>query len=158
MIENLRHHINHFLTTHNQRISVFERNYQFKPHSVRNIMTGKSKNPNLDLIHRLSCVLGIPIDYMLKTTPENQHTKPRLWYEIFLNVLPLVAQAQTVPEDFDIFEGCTQIYRYCLKANNGRYDATYARWWVTETLQGRKPEPTHFPDPPSHHANTRGDA
>lgn len=149
MIENLVSHIESYLKQHNLHILAFENKFEFKSHSIRNLITGKSKNPNLTLLVRLSEVLETPIDLLLRTridldegasSGQENHSNQSLqlfyccFWTIFLELQKNDEAYKGQPSTYKTLSAsklsrlCNEIILYCEEAKDGDFDKTYALW------------------------------
>lgn len=133
MINNLRNHIANFIEKNELNIKTFEQNHGFNSHSIRNILTGKSKNPGIEVLGKLANVLEVPIDSLLRPVPPESDSTSltnqllHLAYHVFMHVFNEIENYET-KDEIEVFSICADIYNYCKEANKGKFDETYANW------------------------------
>lgn len=122
-----------------------ERAAGLKPHSVQNILRGKSKKPNAEILQAISNVLGCTVKDLLEnqeifqktelSEPKKEILKSKyecsdLLMETAKIVNDLLKQKVNTLTIEQVFSCIEKIYIHSLKKDPTRVDKAFAEWWI----------------------------
>lgn len=130
MHELLKRRILEFLKQEKLSIPALEKKACLKTNVLRNIIYDSSKNPSLETLLKVSDVLGVSVDYLLR--PESLEVKDQqdiiLAKSVFNYVMNWLLTKKCDIKIETIFQICLETYKYSKETNNNVVDTKFANW------------------------------
>jgi transcriptional regulator with XRE-family HTH domain len=131
-------------------IGNLEKKSGLKKNAIRNIIEGRSKNPNIDTLTSIASTMGCSIDSLINATDnrnilQDQYdaNSPHLWdYQLFeqttYTVKNLLDEKKSNMHFENILELIKEIYLFSLEKENENgnkdVDVRFAKWLVNKNL------------------------
>lgn len=136
--------ISYYLDKNNLSVYEAEKRAGLKVNVVRNIISGKSKNPSLETAYKLSKTLGCSIydliseDHESPTVVKSVHvSNESLVHDSIDYCLDFLKKNNDFINSFDLFSLANQIYNYSITNNLDTIDEKFANW-LLENDPGKK--------------------
>ena len=123
-----------------------EREAGLKPHSVQNILRGKSKKPSAEILQAVSDVLGCTVKDLLqdqeifqeaelsepkKDILKNKYECSNLLMETARTVNDILKQKDNILTIEQVLSCIEKIYLHSLKKDPTQVDKDFAEWWIS---------------------------
>ena len=114
-------------------------------YAIRNILTGKSRKPNAEVLQAIAVILNCTIEELLtdqelfkENTPSQpkedirnrDFQNPKLFLEVVNLVNAKVAQHKKAPTIQQVLTSIEEIYLYSMEKNPEKVDQDFADWFI----------------------------
>ncbi|MEK6733866.1 MAG: helix-turn-helix transcriptional regulator [Pseudomonadota bacterium] len=142
LIENLQEQIQTRMVDKNLNARELERRAGLKISAVRNILSGKSSNPGIEVISSIAKLLGCSTDELIGTAAQSSNkpeaAKPKaitVWnYDLYQSCLKEVQnylQSNNLKAQAEqILSFVRETYVYSLAGNNNKADMRFVKWII----------------------------
>lgn len=142
MAHTIKNKIETYIAENNITIAEFERKAGLKINAVRNILNGRSNNPNPVTLRSIAKVLGSSVDLLLENiTNVQSHKKQELLIEnnaLWLESLKAVSNTLEDKEYKATFEQMfnlsKEVYIFAQEKEPPQIDKAFVNWIINKTL------------------------
>lgn len=120
----------------NINISKFERDNNIKPHSVRNLLYGKSKNPSVQLLYTIATALECTIENLIeKTDNTDQDINLIKFLKITEEIVKnLIDKSENIKLE-RMFLLIREIYSYSKDKQSNEIDLPFINWLIEKQFR-----------------------
>lgn len=131
---NLQERIKQHLTANNISAAELERRTGI-PHSVVNLLHGRSKNPSVKTAMAIAKELGCTMEELFNESPKSYSWQPELYKQAFLAVYQCIADIQLQPTAQQVAAWTVEVYEYALGSPDKDIDPRFVSWLLKSTTK-----------------------
>lgn len=132
-------------------ISELERRAGLKPSAVRNILDGRSKKPNIEMLRAIAKQFDQGVDALISEeedalTGTNESSKSKygfdtiLYHDVFHELTRMIGE-NNIKVTIDEFQSyAKQVYDYCIESELTFIDKRFVKYTLREKIKNREPE------------------